>query len=511
MLVGFCILNKEKKNSRGQFFPEEVNVIQKVIGDNIIYLYGYGPSFKGPVKEGVYKLYEGGLDHRNIHVHIALDYVEIKSDWLGSFPCYYDEISNEITSHWTMLDLENRENDIVASYILKKYSFIPTSRTLKKGIKRLLGGQRIIWRPNYIECVTDKVKLNLKLNSTAEDVVELVQRRLLIDGLDKSEIVLPLSGGYDSRFIASIAKNEMGYSFLACTYSLLGSRGDCFESQVSKIVAQRLDSKRISFDLTGYSKYEGSIIDWSGGFSHVNGDYYEMFAEKLKALMKVEVSKNLLVLSGIVGDMWCGKLKINYFEGVDVKNFLLTHGVRVYNWMYSEAEKNVALEAEKELSQHFSQRVSSKDEALLEIVRAKIGLLSFLCYSFEKRGIRCSAPFLDKPIVEALLGLDENKRRNRKWQDQYFQSHGIADNNLPKVILKLNRLSADEGMKKQFNGYEKLNLSPIKIWILKLFLSNIIRRIEFFFISHKITEFILRRLGYKRSDWLISILNVVAR
>lgn len=511
MLVGFCILKEEKQPDHRRFFSKAVNVITKNMGGNIIYLYGYGPEYEVQIEEKTYKLYPGGLDHRNIHVRIASDHVELKSDWLGSFPFYYDEITREVASHWGMLDLRSRETDHVASYSLKKYSFIPTSRTLKQGVRRVLSEQSLIWSPHYIECSTSHTNLHHGPSAQSHDVVQRIAARLKKDCLEEGEVIIPLSGGYDSRFLATIVKGEFGRAFKSFTYSLLGPRGDCFESKVSKVVAKKLDSPWCSFDLTGYSRYEQTIIDWTGGFSHVNGDYYEMFAEQVMEGLGHSDRDQMLVVSGIVGDLWCGKVPNNYHSNIRAKDVLHSHGISTYSWLINASEDRASREAEDELNGFFSERIHSKGTFLLELVRAKVALLSFLCYSFEKRGIRCSAPFLDKTVTEVVLSLDPKQRLHRQWQDDYFKNLELSDAQLPSVLLKNNRLAIDEGMKKRCETVRALKLPILKLFFLRLLLSKPVRQLERALTRHKISEYLLRKFGYKRSDVLISILNVVTR
>lgn len=509
MLVGFCILNKDKKIDFGRFFPESVKVVTKEIGNSAIHLYGYGLEYEASIEEKTYSLYHDGLDHRNIHVIVAFDHVEIRSDWLGSFPCYYDEVSKEVASHWGMLDLRSRECDPIGSYTLKKYSFIPTSRTLKYGVRRMLSNETLVWRPNYVGCSTKASRLNYDASIQTENVVDCVAARLKSDGVDKSSVIIPLSGGYDSRFLASIVKEKFGSVFKSFTYSLLGSDGDCFESKVSKVVAKRLGSPWRSFDLTGYARYENTIIDWSGGFSHVNGDYYEMFAEQVHKDLERSEYQKALVVSGIVGDLWCGK--VNGGRYLNAGSVLYSHGVSTYGWMIDARERKVSEQAEEELDKFFKNRITSNETLLLELVRAKIALLSFLCYSFERRGIRCSAPFLDKHVVEAVLSLDRKQRLNRQWQNEYFMNLGISDIHLPRTLLKINRLAVKEGAKKQFNSYEQLKLPTLKLLLMKILLSKPFRKAELALTQHKVTEYALRKLRYRRSEVLISILNVLTR
>jgi hypothetical protein len=511
MLVGFCILNSLKTPDHRRFFLKNVKCISKKIGASTLYLYGYGAEYETKIEEKTYCLNNNGLDQRNITIRIESDYVEVRTDWLGSFPCYIDDINSEIASHWSMLDIDSRESDNIGSYILKTYSYIPTQRTLKQGVRRMLSNQTLLWSSSGISINSTNADLTLKPRGKISEIIQCTTESLKRDCLKKSQIIIPLSGGYDSRFLASIVKQKLHKKFSSFTYSLLGYRNDCYESKVSKVVAQKLSSPWSSFDLTGYSIYEKTITDWAGGFTHINGDYYEMFAEQVLREYGENQRQESLVISGIVGDLWCGKVKANFSSNIKIENLLYNHGSCLYKWMLSENEIKIRTKAESELKLFFSERIYSNETFLLELVRAKVGLLSFLCYSFERRGLPCSAPFLEKKVVEAVLSLDKEERLLRKWQDNYFESIGIADAQLPKVLLRLNRLAVDEGAKKVFTEYGKLRLSFLKLIVLKLLLSKQLRVVERFFTRRKISEYFLRKLGYKRSDVLISILNVITK
>jgi asparagine synthetase B (glutamine-hydrolysing) len=215
------------------------------------------------------------------------------------------------------------------------------------------------------------------------------------------------------------------------------------------------------------------------------------------------------VVSGIVGDIWCGK--VNGGRYLNAGSVLYSHGISTYGWMIDAREWKISEQAEEELDKFFKNRITSNETFLLELVRAKITLLSFLCYSFERRGIRCSAPFLDKHVVEAVLSLNPKLRLNRKWQNEYFTNLGISDAHLPRTLLKINRLAVKEGAKKQFNSYEQLKLPTPKLLLLKILLSKPFRKAELALTQHKVTEYALRKLRYRRSDVLISILNVLTK
>ncbi len=510
MLIGFALLKTGKKPDYEKYFPQEIKTLSAHFDSHTLYLYGYGNEFDSDIKfNNVYKLYDGSLNQRNFHINITPTSVEFKSDWLGSFPAYYDEKRQEVTSHWDMLEIQETENDDIGHYVLKKYSFIPNNRTLKTGIKRLLANECLRWSNEGL-CLTHEPTILYKVNdANTEKIIEHITQNLISHAVEKKKGILPLSGGYDSRFLASILHHQLKANFESYTYSLLGAEGECFESKVSKAVAEKMGSAWTLFDLTGYAEFEKQIIDWSGGFSHVNGDYYEMFAEKVHSQKKYEKDHYLLI-SGIVGDAWAGNITLEYSTPLNIADILYSHGTKLYDWMLTDSEKKIADSAEKELSHFFRLRICDEETMLVELVRAKVPLLSFLCYAFEKRNIPCSAPFLDKTIVEDMLSLPKQEKNQRKWQRNYFKTLGISDENLPRIILKINKLAINEALNKKIPSHH-FGLSKSKIRFINIIFSKHMRFIESKFAKNKFTEFALRKIGYKRTDTLMSILKVISK
>ena len=263
-------------------------------------------------------------------------------------------------------------------------------------------------------------------------------------------------------------------------------------------------------NIHGYRKFESLILNWTGGFTHINGDYYEKFADEISKTINFKNSNHFVVLSGIVGDLFSGGVKTpkKYKHNI-VKKIMYSHNAKVYKWMLTSKEKLVANSAEAELENHFRSKISEPQDYIIELVRGKVALLSFLCYSFERRGYLTLSPFTTKSVVLSMLGLTTGKRNRRQWQEDFFKNLNINSNNLPKKFLKVNALAINEGSKKEFDDFSSIGLNTYKVILLKIIFSKMIRSIERYLFLNKFCDVILRRIGYIRSDTLISILRVI--
>lgn len=517
MLVAFILKLKTRKIN-------EKNISLEGIKKRIIdfkkfelILYGYGfESSNSFESELIFKLYEGDLNSRNLIITIKNERLKIEADWLGSFPVYYDEISQEISSHWGLLNLEAHESDNVGRYILKKYSYIPNQRTILKGIKRLLAEEIIYWQNELIKIDKNKKAISLNKNeSSVENIIFLINETLNNDCKGKNAIV-PLSSGYDSRLLLNcLIKGNGVFKIKTATYALSKEIENCFEAVVARAVSLKCNVDWSCFFLDDFRIFEELIIERNGGFSHINGDYYEKFANLcLKSICSKQ--NETVVCSGIVGDAWSGKIKIpNINDPLIYKKVLYSHGIKLYNFLFSKSERDCSEIAESELKEFYSNRIVNNQDYLIELVRGKIGLLSFLCYAFERHGVKVSSPFLNRSVVEKILNLNPQLLNNRQWEKQYFSIQKIGDEALPILSFKVNNLAIEEGSKKrlldsQFKFIYK-DLSVIGKILFRLIQSEVFRKCESKWQRVKILDYILRKMGYIRSDVLLSILKVTSR
>ena len=106
MLIGFSLLQQSrlKISEEVDLFPQHAQKIEKKISNYILTLYGYGEQFSEHADCNEYCLYPTDLTSRNIKLTISENLVEIRTDWLGTFPTFYDLDSREFASHMRVFD-----------------------------------------------------------------------------------------------------------------------------------------------------------------------------------------------------------------------------------------------------------------------------------------------------------------------------------------------------------------------------------------------------------------------
>ena len=165
-------------------------------------------------------------------------------DRVRSVPLFYSEAGS-----WISDDLNypstgaHHDLDCMAVDQFLQSGYTIGARTLLSGIRQLQAGQMLLFGPEgprvhyyfrhfHTDCGRSFDKMPV------EELLEISDRVFtrLIDSCSGRQIVVPLSGGYDSRYIAAMLK-RLGYDNVFCfSYGRSGS----FEAKTSEIVAKRL-------------------------------------------------------------------------------------------------------------------------------------------------------------------------------------------------------------------------------------------------------------------------------
>lgn len=171
-------------------------------------------------------------------------------DHIRSNPLFY-----AITEHgfflsdsaeWVRQQAKETVMDEYAKAEFQLTGYVTGHNTLYKNVKQLQAGECLVYADNKIEVERyysfehsepdeyDEKALLAELDTVAR---ESIQR--LISYANGRQIVLPLSGGYDSRLIAALLKEADYENILTFTYGVKGNK----EAAYSKIVAENLGLK----------------------------------------------------------------------------------------------------------------------------------------------------------------------------------------------------------------------------------------------------------------------------
>ena len=168
------------------------------------------------------------------------------TDWLGSDPVFYNEITGKISHNINdVIDFNYIEfhPEGLCNYLDYGYSIL--EQTPLKNIKFLRHSSQITLEDSKIKVTyfDDIAEKYIGQASNEQDVLNILEKSINNwADTHKGEIILPLSGGYDSRLLASLIKDkERIRSF---TYGLSEKQEESFEVVKAKKIAEILKIKR---------------------------------------------------------------------------------------------------------------------------------------------------------------------------------------------------------------------------------------------------------------------------
>jgi asparagine synthase (glutamine-hydrolysing) len=187
------------------------------------------------------------------------DLLFVAVDNLRSFPIFYSKRNGKIfisdSTNWIMKNVKNMKVHPQYSEEYLVLGYVTEDNTLIENINQIPAGEFLIINLNrteikkkkYFELQHNFEIKNVELNLIEQlDAIHIKIFQRLIDSLDGRKVILPLSGGYDSRLIAFML-HKLGYTNVLCfTY---GNENDN-EVKISKKVASLLNFKWVFIPYT---------------------------------------------------------------------------------------------------------------------------------------------------------------------------------------------------------------------------------------------------------------------
>jgi hypothetical protein len=362
-----------------------------------------------------------------------MKYLLFETDWLASNPVFYNEKTGQASHNINdVVDYVNLEfyPEGFNNYLDFGYSIL--EQTPIKHVKFLRYSSRL-WRDEQdqlsVEYLDDPVEQWLDYRLSEDDVIDLIKERVQTwEHSVEGEIVIPTSGGYDTRLLNwCIASKSRVRSF---TYGISENQAESFEVVYAQRLAEILGTRWEQIPLGDFHTY---FDDWDrlfGVSTHAHGMYHFEFYSKI--VPKIDGGNPFL--SGIIGDAWAGSVNIAPLEGyADVKRLSYSHGLRV------DSAQSV-FDVENPLLIHYWETQKSRLEEprfrVIEAMRFKIILLCYLMRVPCVFGFQWWSPFIDLEIAASMLNLPSECRCGRVWQKDFFQKHGL---DLESMNLKISR------------------------------------------------------------------------
>lgn len=344
-----------------------------------------------------------------------------ETDWLASRPVFY----NEKTGHASytindVIDLSKIEFHPEGFNNYLDFGYSVLEQTPIKHVKFLRHSSKL-WKDKgrlEVEYLDDPIDQYLNYKLSENEVIELIRDR--VQQWEKSvegEIILPLSGGYDSRLLAWCIEDKS--RIRAYTYGISENQTDSFEVVYASKLSKILGLKWQQIQLGDFHQY---FNDWDALFgtsTHAHGMYHIEFYTKILNT----VTGNNPFLSGIIGDAWAGSVNIPRPESAeDVRRLGYSHGLQIDSTTSKFNDDGLLLSNYWEKQKN---RLADHRIRVIEAMRFKIILLRYLRDVPLQFGFKWWSPFLDIDICMAMLNLPQERKQERLWQKEFFQKVGL--------------------------------------------------------------------------------------
>jgi asparagine synthase (glutamine-hydrolysing) len=341
------------------------------------------------------------------------------ADIVCSFPLVYSHKYKIITDKIECIKSEESINDVQKLHFQYAFSTLG-SNTLFPEWQTILPGQYIVYNKkddlltkHYYTLCGERQKTNKNIKEIFHDIEEKIEFRC-----KNKQVILPLTGGYDSRCIAAILYQKNIKNVLCITYG----KEDSYEVKTAKHIAQKLGFEWlfIPFDKDVFAYYFSDEYQKYSTSSHLyRAVPYEQDQLALAYLLKNNKLKDAyIVLSGFGGD---------YISGCHfTKNSVYNISNYVIDKHYGIITSQEKILIKKSLEGYFKNLPLSYpnnyQQWLLENRKSKF-LLSAL-RGFEFLGGEWHLPFFDKTLMSFFDNLPfEEKLQQKYYVDFIFENY----------------------------------------------------------------------------------------
>jgi len=346
-----------------------------------------------------------------------------ETDWLGSRPVYYNErtgvASRDVNDVIVFADLEI-DAEALPPYLAAGYSVF--GHTPVRHVRRLAPSARL-WRDDEGRLRAEHVPLELDAllaeRRTEDEIIDMLRTRVrAAESATAGDLVIPTSGGYDSRLLnMMVAEPARIRSF---TYGVTPRQDDSDQVARARALAELLGTRWERVHIEPFHSYLDAWDDIFGPAMHAHGMYQMDFYRQVRSRCR----GGELVLSGIFGDWFEGKDDARVPEPLsprEVERMVFTHGMHADPSACILPARGVLAEEYFEANRS---ALRSHRRRVIEGVRFRMTLLSYLLRVPELYGFRTDAPFLDVALATAMLTLPDERRQGRRWVTEYLDSRG---------------------------------------------------------------------------------------
>lgn len=374
-------------------------------------------------------------------------------DHVRSVPLFYAKVNNNFylsdDAEWIRQQLDETEMDVIAKEEFLLCGYVTGQDTLYKSIKQLQAGEFLeVYNEAGSLCVkTSRYYLFSHSEPLDYDEEELKNNlalatfnsmRRLVAYAAGAQIVVPLSGGYDSRLIVTMLK-RLGYTNVLCfTYGVPRNK----EAEYSRLIAKALDFEWV------FVEYSAELWrhEWTSPDAHT---YRQMAANHvslphvqdwlaIRALVVTnKITANAVIAPGHSGDFVAGSHipEFVFYKKEHSEDNLIEALVKKH---FSNApSKGMSITLHDNLKKRLKSRLSVPFEC------TDVGLAnSFEMWGWQERQakyivnsvrvydqfeLRWWLPQWDIEFVRFWEGVPLTLRKNREWFKKWIQHEYAAE------------------------------------------------------------------------------------
>jgi len=430
---GFQWHSNENIFIKGCFFDSENNYYEK---ENLISFFkkiNNEEQFIERIKEinGVFTVL---IKHNNKTL--------IASDTTRIFPLFYTfnntelNICDDIEYLKEKFDIHEIDGNSSGEFLASGYTL--GNKTLLKNIFTLQSNEYIIFekdtiiKKEFFFSYSTKEVNNSEYSELRKQAIEVFENAFnrLIKSLNNRTVVIPLSGGYDSRLIAVMLKKHNYKNVICFTYG----KKDNLEVEISKKVAETLNFKWI------FIEYTDTLIDGylnSSDFiryAHYVGKYTSMpFLQEYFAVKYLSennlISQNAVFIPGHSGDLLGGSqfLKVipEELKHSEISNLILNKKFNLND--ISKKSKKLLKKEIQRLLLSFDQNYKSNipysvfedfdiKEKIAKFIFNSSSIFSFYNYQFR-------FPFWDKELLSFYRNVPVKYKKMKFLYDDILINH----------------------------------------------------------------------------------------
>jgi hypothetical protein len=383
----------------------------------------------------------------------------MKTDWLASDSVFYNIKTNKISKNINdVIDFESFDWHPEGLYNFLDFGYSVLEQTPLKNVKFLRHSSEIIKENNgklEINYSEDEAEKWIGNTSNENDILHLIEKKVRTwENSVSGKIILPTSGGYDSRLLNLMIDDKSRIQ--SFTYGLSSQQSKSVEVVHAKKIAEILGTEWQQIQLGNYHKYFDEWYKNYGIATHAHGMYHIEFYEKMNAYTE----GGNPFLSGIIGDAWAGSVKIEPIKSIQtLTNLGYSHGLK------ANPEKCLIHPNKFELREAYlsinHEKFEENNWKVTESMRFKIILLNYLINIPSTFGYKPYSPFLDIDVALGMLTLPEERKKNRIWQQDFFKRHNLLLENLKLKSSWQNNLNYQASLKQRLNPLSVELLSEI--------------------------------------------------